>query len=176
MLFLFSNTSSTKKTHVNSFDLEWPEGEVVGSKEQMGHRGWPNEDLEIVCMPLFMRLQWMIFDYFSFPHNVDVTLLAWLNQVTEIKISMIHFVGTDGLMKSWKCHNDSLKTAATAQPGMFFFGAGVAWTDLVTWPGTSSGLNYQEMCGKNVKTSVLHSTVCPPFAKKSYEKKHKRKV
>ena len=42
LLYLNSIKSYRQKTHLTSYDLELPEGEVMGSNLYMGHREWPD--------------------------------------------------------------------------------------------------------------------------------------
>ena len=105
-----------KKTHLTSYDLEWPEGEVMGSNLYMGHREWPDMrqswDIQYDLPPTFeIKCIW------TFSHCL---ITVWSENWPDLrslksKFRDSRFLGTDDLINSWKIHVDSLRTVATAQ-------------------------------------------------------------
>ena len=109
-----------KKTHLTSYDLERPEGEVMGSNLYMGHREWPD-----------MRQSWD-FQY-DLPPTFEIKCIwtfsqclitAWSENWPDLrslksKFRDSRFLGTDDLINSWKIPVNFLRTVATAQSQIF---------------------------------------------------------
>ena len=115
-LYLYSIKSKRQKTNVTSYDLEWPEGEVIGSKLHMGHREGPNVwiswDKWHVSMSTFGKN-----GIWTFPHcPIMVRFQNWPNlRSPKSKFREIHFVGTDTLINSRKFHIGASKNCSHSE-------------------------------------------------------------
>ena len=155
--FFFSSWSLSKviaeKLLVTFHDLKWPcrhgEGSLVAIFRHRVSSLPVNRCLRVFRMVFFQEAPFIFFHWLIMERSQNLPGLG--SPISQFRD--IHFIDTCTDINRWTCQGERAFGVAMTSIQTFFLGE-VTWRDLMTWPWVTWVWNFQNMCGKDVWTSI----------------------